>query len=65
MLLALLVCAAIPQQRALEDALREAAAASCKGRRVEVDPDLSRAARAFVSAVQQERAPLVASALSF
>ncbi|MFL5457038.1 MAG: CAP domain-containing protein [Myxococcales bacterium] len=65
MLLALLVCAAIPQQRALEDALREAAAASCKGRRVEVDPDLSRAARAFVSAVQEERAPLVASALSF
>jgi uncharacterized protein YkwD len=65
MLLALLVCAAIPEQRALEDALREAAAASCKGKRVEVDPELSRAARAFVSAVQEERAPLVASALSF
>jgi uncharacterized protein YkwD len=65
MLLALLVCAAIPQQRALEDALREATSASCRGRRIELDADLSRAARAFVIAVQEERAPLVASALSF
>lgn len=65
MLLALLVCAALPRQHALEGALREAASASCRGKHVEIDPDLSRAARSFVAALQEGRAPLVASALSF
>jgi len=49
----------------MEKALREAAAASCPERRIEIDPDLSRAARSFVAAVQQGRSPLLASALSF
>src|SRR5256885_8787033 len=65
MWLALLLCAAVPPERAMEKALREAAAASCPERRIEIDPDLSRAARSFVAAVQQGRSPLLASALSF
>src|SRR5438067_795342 len=65
MWLALLVCAAVPPERALEQALRETAAASCPGRRIEMDRDLTRAARSFVAAVQEGRSPLVASALSF
>jgi uncharacterized protein YkwD len=65
MLIAILVCAAVPQQRALDAALREAVAASCQGKQVELDPDLTRAARAFVAAVGENRAPLAASALSF
>jgi uncharacterized protein YkwD len=65
MWLALLVCAAVPAERELTRALREAAAASCPGRRVEIDPDLARAARSFVAGVQEGRAPLLASALSF
>jgi uncharacterized protein YkwD len=65
MWLALLVCAAVPPERALVKALHEAAAASCPGRRIEIDPDLARAARSFVAAVQEGRAPLLASALSF
>jgi len=65
MLLALVLCAAVPSERALANTLREAAAAACPKRRVEIDGDLSRAARSFVAAVQQGRAPLLASALSF
>jgi len=65
MLLALALCAAVPSERALTNALREAAAAACPKRRVEIDGDLSRAARSFVAGVQQGRAPLLASALSF
>ena len=65
MWLALLVCAAVPPERALVKALHEAAAASCPGRRVEIDPDLARAARSFVAGVQEGRSPLLASALSF
>ena len=65
MWLALFFAAAVPPGRALEHALREAVAVSCPGKRVEIDPDLARAARSFVAAVQQKRSPLVASALSF
>jgi len=65
MWLALLVCAAVPPERAMEKALREAAAVSCPKRPIEIDPDLSRAARSFVAGVQEGRSPLLASALSF
>jgi uncharacterized protein YkwD len=65
MWLALLVIAALPPGRDLEKALREAAAASCPKGPIEIDPDLSRAARSFVAGVQEGRSPLLASALSF
>src|SRR5947209_1592086 len=65
MWIALFLAAAVPAGHALEHALREAVAVSCPGKRIEIDPDLTRAARSFIAAVQQKRAPLVASALSF
>src|SRR5712691_6228753 len=65
MWLALLVSASVSDPVALQAALREAALASCRGHPFSVDADLTRAAQAFVRAVQARRAPLVASALSF
>src|SRR3954468_5629258 len=65
MWLALFLAAAVPPGRALEHALREAVAVSCPGKRIEIDPDLARAARSFVAPVQQKRSPILASALSF
>jgi uncharacterized protein YkwD len=57
--------AALPGQRALEAALRDAVAGSCPGSSFAVDPDLTRAAQSFVSAVQAGRAPVSGAALGF
>jgi uncharacterized protein YkwD len=54
-----------PDQRALETALRQAVAASCPSLSFAVDPDLTRAARAFVAAAQAGRAPIAGAALGF
>ena len=64
----MLVAAAnlVPAQGRLETAALDAIAASCPGqRRVEVDPDLTRACRAFASAVLNRESPLSGSAASF
>jgi len=56
---------ALPDQRALETALREAVAGSCPSLAFAVDPDLTRAAQAFVAAAQAGRAPITGGALGF
>ena len=55
----------LPEQRALERALREAVAAACPSATLAIDPDLTRAALAFVNAVRAGRAPVSGSALAF
>ena len=57
--------AALPGQRALEAALRDAVAGSCPSLTFAVDPDLTRAAQAFVAAAQAGRAPVSGGALGF
>ncbi len=57
--------AGLPGQRALEAALREAVAGSCPSLTFAVDPDLTRAAQAFVAAAQAGRAPVTGSSLGF
>jgi methylenetetrahydrofolate dehydrogenase (NADP+)/methenyltetrahydrofolate cyclohydrolase len=56
---------AVPDQRALENALREAVAASCGSMAFATDPDLTRAAQRFVAAAQAGRAPVSGPALAF
>ena len=55
----------LPDQSALEAALRERIAASCAGVTAAVDPDLTRAAQDFVRAAQAGRAPILGSSLLF
>lgn len=55
----------LPSQLQLEATLRDAVAGSCPGRRVALDPDLTRAAQAFARAVREDRAPQSGSALGF
>src|SRR5712671_2543750 len=57
--------AGLPGQRALEAALREAVGGSCPSLTFAVDPDLTRAAQAFVAAAQAGRAPVTGVALGF
>ena len=57
--------AALPDQRALEKALREAAAVACPATALAIDADLTRAAQAFVSAARSDRAPVTGPALAF
>jgi len=57
--------AALPGQRALEAVLRDAVTASCPAITFAVDPDLTRAAQAFVKAAQAGRAPITGAALGF
>jgi uncharacterized protein YkwD len=55
----------VPEQRALERALREATAVACPAATLAVDPDLTRAAAAFVAATRTGRAPPTGPALAF
>jgi uncharacterized protein YkwD len=57
--------AALPDQRALETALREAAAVACPSGAVAIDPDLTRAAQHFVAAAKAGRAPINGPSLAF
>jgi uncharacterized protein YkwD len=57
--------ARLPDQRALEAALRESVAASCPSVTFALDPELGRAAQAFARAAQAGRAPVTGSALGF
>ncbi len=57
--------ARLPDQRALEAALRESVAASCPSVTFALDPELGRAAQAFARAVQAGRALVTGSALGF
>jgi uncharacterized protein YkwD len=57
--------AALPGQGALEAALRDAVAGSCPSLTFAIDPDLTRAAQAFVAAAQAGRAPVTGAALGF
>ena len=57
--------AALPDQRALEKALREAAAVACPSAALAIDADLTRAAQQFVAAAKAGRAPVSGPALAF
>jgi uncharacterized protein YkwD len=56
---------AVPEQRVLEHALRESVAVACPKAALAIDPDLTRAALAFVTAVRAGRAPVSGPALAF
>ena len=56
---------ALPNQKALEAALREAVSASCPSVTFAIDPDLTRAAQGFVAAAQAGRSPVSGAALGF
>ena len=62
--LALLFAAPVPQAK-LDAALREAHAASCPGRPLAIDPDLSRAAKRYVEAVRAQAVSADGTALPF
>ncbi len=62
--IALLVAAPPPQAR-LEAALREAHAASCPGKPLALDPDLTRAAKRYVDAVHAQASQPDGAALAF
>jgi uncharacterized protein YkwD len=66
-LLALLVLLAdaLPAQARLEASVLDGIAGSCPGRKVAIDPDLTRACRAFAAAVHAGRAPITGPAASF
>jgi len=63
--LLLLLAEALPPQSQIEAAALEGVNASCPGRRVVLDRDLSRACRAYVAAVRDGRAPVSGPAASF
>ena len=67
MLLALLVllAGALPAQARLEAAALDGIAGSCPGRKVAIDPDLTRACRAYAAAVRAGKAPVSGPAASF
>jgi uncharacterized protein YkwD len=67
MLLALLIALtdALPIQARLEAALLDSVAGSCGGRKVSLDPDLTRACQDFAAAAAGRKAPLSGSAVSF
>jgi hypothetical protein len=56
---------ALPSQQALEAALRDAVRGSCPRLSFAIDPDLTRAAQAFVAAAQAGRTPISGAALGF
>src|SRR5204863_17593 len=61
----LLLADALPAQSRLEGSVLDGIAGSCPGRRVAIDPDLTRACRAFTAAVQGGRAPITGPSASF
>jgi uncharacterized protein YkwD len=63
--LLLLLAEALPSQSQLEVAALDGIAGSCPGRKVAIDPDLTRACRAYTAAVQAGRAPVSGPAVSF
>ena len=63
--LLLLLADALPAQSRLERSVLDGIGGSCPGRRVAIDPDLTRACRAFTAAVQAGRAPITGPAASF
>ena len=65
LVLLLFAQAALPAQSQLEAAAMDAIAGSCPGHRVKIDRDLTRACRAFVTAVQAGKSPVSGSAASF
>ena len=52
--LLLLFADALPAQSRIEASVLEGIAGSCPGRKVAIDPDLTRACRAYTAAVQDE-----------
>ena len=67
MLVALVLAASpgLPSQARMEAAMLEAVAGSCPRRKVALDPDLTRAAKAFAAATRDDIAPVEGSALAF
>jgi uncharacterized protein YkwD len=63
--LLLLLADALPAQSRLEAAVLDGIAGSCPGRKVAIDPDLTRACRAFTAAVRAGRGPITGPAASF
>lgn len=63
--LLLLLAEALPAQSRIEATALEAIAASCSGRKVAIDGDLSRACQAYVAAVRDRQAPVGGPAASF
>jgi len=61
----LLAILLLPAQSRLEGSVLDGIAGSCPGRRVAIDPDLTRACRAFTAAVQGGRAPITGPSASF
>src|SRR5205823_10278658 len=63
--LLLLLADALPAQSRLEGSVLDGIGGSCPGRKVAIDPDLTRACRAFAAAVQARRAPISGPSASF
>lgn len=63
--LLLLLAEALPAQSQIEAAALDGIAGSCPRRKVSIDPDLTRACRAYTKAVQDRRAPVSGPAASF
>ena len=63
--LLLALTSALPGQPQLEAALLDGVAASCAGRKVAIDRDLTRACHAFVAAAASGKAQVTGSAVSF
>jgi uncharacterized protein YkwD len=63
--LLLLLADALPAQSRIEASALEGIAGSCPGRKVTIDPDLTRACRAYTAAVEDQRAPVSGPAASF
>src|ERR1700730_14472608 len=63
--LLLLLADALPAHSRIEASVLEGISGSCPGRRVAIDPDLTRACRAYTAAVQDRRAPVSGPAASF
>jgi uncharacterized protein YkwD len=61
----ILVAEAVPVQSRLEAAAMEGIAGSCPGRKVAIDPDLTRACRAYTAAVKAGTAAVSGHAASF
>jgi uncharacterized protein YkwD len=63
--LLLLLAEALPAQSQIEAAALDGIAGSCPRRKVALDPDLTRACRAYAQAVRDRRAPVSGPAASF
>src|SRR5712664_4408352 len=63
--LLLLLADALPAHSRIEASVLEGISGSCPGQKVAIDPDLTRACRAYTAAVQDRRAPVSGPAVSF